>query len=135
MSRPLAWTVGTLALVLAGDDRSRCLLDAEVAAAVVEERLRGVLLVAERVDSPDEEVVVAGRERLDDRALECRDRAVDERQPRRPGVPRRAAELAASRLDGRAGEAVRDRLLVLGQDVDRVASGAADGRGDEAAPV
>src|SRR4051812_11934349 len=105
MSRALAWTVGTLALVLAFDDCRGRAFDAKVAAPIEEERLGVVLLVVERVDSPDEQVVIAGRERLDDRALERRDRAVDQRQPRRPGVPRRAAEVAAPRFHGRAGEA------------------------------
>ena len=39
-------------------------------------------LAAEGVHPTDEQVVIAGRERLDDRAFERRDGAIDERQAR-----------------------------------------------------
>ena len=56
-------------------------------------------LVGERVHPTDEQVVVAGREGLDDRALERRDRAVEQRQARLARLPRRAAEVLPAGLD------------------------------------
>ena len=83
----------------------------------------------------DEQVVVTGRERLDDRALERCDRPVDERQPRLSGVPLGAAEALATGLHRRAREAVGQRLLVFGQDVDGIAARGTHDRGQEAAPI
>ena len=79
--------------------------------------------------------MVAGRERLDDRALERRDRPVEQGQAGRAGMPGRPAELVAAGLHRGPREAVGEGLLVLGQDVDRVATGGADDRGQEPAPV
>src|SRR4051795_12102339 len=86
--------------------------DAEVPAAVVDERHRVVRVVGERIDVSDEQVVVTGRERADDGALERRDRVVEQRQTGRSGVPRRPAEVEPARLDRGAREAVGQRLLV-----------------------
>ena len=151
ISRPLAATVGTRrqasGVVGAGRHVARHVLrdalerrrlrplDPQVLAAVVEQRHRVGLGVAERVDAGDEQLVVAGLEGVGDRALERRDRAVDERQAGRAMGPRGAAEVVAAGLDGRTREAVRQRLLVLGQDVDRVAAGGVDRRGDEPPPI
>ncbi len=124
-----------LAFGLALDLGTRGTLDPEVAAAVVEQRHGVVVLVRQGIDPPDEQIVVTGRERLDDRAFERRDRAVDERQPGRARMPRRPAKRVAAGLDGGAGEAIGQRLLILGQDIDRVAPGLPDDGRQEPATV
>ena len=97
-----AWLAPGLALRLAFDLGGRGALDPQVAPPVVEQRHRVLELVGEGVDAPDEQVVIAGREGLDDRAFERRDRAVDQRQAGRPGMPGGPAERIATRFDRRA---------------------------------
>src|SRR6187397_2879691 len=97
-------------------------LDAQVMPPVVEQRHRVMRLVRERVHATDEQVVVAGREGLDDRALERRDRTIEQWQTRLARLPGRPAEVLPAGLDRCPREAVGERLLVLGQDVDRVPS-------------
>src|SRR6478736_964476 len=103
-----AWS-GTgppLALGLAFHLGRRGPLDAKVPATVVEQRHRVLALVGQVVHSTDEQVVITGRERLDDRAFEGRDRPVDERQAGPAPVPGGAAEPIATRFDRCAREAV-----------------------------
>ena len=89
-----------------------------------------MLLVGEGVDPGDEQVVVANGKGQFDRTLQRRDRAVDERQAGRSRMPAHTTELVAAGRDRCAGEAVRHRLLVLAQDVDRVTIGGAHRRRD-----
>ena len=91
-----------LPLRLALDLGARGAFDAQVAPPVVEQRHRMVLLVGEGVDPADEQVVIARREGLDDRAFERGDGPVDERQAGRARVPGGPAELVAAGLDRRA---------------------------------
>src|SRR5262245_60223554 len=123
------------ALGLAFDLGGRGALDAQVAPPVVEQRHRMPGFAREYADLADEQVVVAGRERLDHVAFEAGDRTVQERQPSDPAMPRRATEIEPARLHGRPGEAVRQRLLVLGQDVHGVPAGRPDDRREEPAAV
>ena len=94
-----------------------------------------VLLVGERIDPADEQVVVADGVAAGDRAFERRDRTVEDRQTRRAGRPGGAAEVLAAGRDRRPGEAVRQRLLVLAEDAHREAPDRVDERGDEPAAV
>src|SRR5207249_3837461 len=82
-------------------------LHLQVSTPVIEERHRVVLLVGEAVDASDEEIVVADREALLDRAFQRGDRTVDQRQAGWASVPADAAELVAAGADRRAREAVR----------------------------
>src|SRR5947207_1955242 len=130
MSSPLARTVG----IPATNASARLLLrtafghelagpiDLEVAAAVEEERRDVLVLGPQRVYPTDEQVVVTDRNALGDGALEGRDRPVDERQATLAGMPCGATEGVETGLHGRSGEAVREGLLALAEDVDCVAT-------------
>ena len=91
--------------------------------------------VREGFHPADEQVVVADGERFDDRALEGRDRAVEERDAGRAGMPCGGAEVAPAGLDGRAGEAIRELALILRQDVHAVPAGRPHDRMQEPAPI
>ena len=138
MSRPFARTRSVTRRGSRACPRPRAILglEMEIPPAVVDER-HGMAghRSRHRIDPSDEQVVVAGGERLDDRALQGRDRAVEQRQTGGPRTPGRPAERLTRRLDGRTREAVGQLILVLAQDVDRVAAARANGGRDEPSSI
>ena len=106
------------------------LLDAQVAAPVVEQRQRVVLLVGERIDPPDEQVVVAGRN--GPTTVHSSDAIAPSRSGRPDGrASRRPAEVLAARLTGapakQSDSACWSSLRMLTAN----RPGRADDRGDE----
>src|SRR6476646_5794841 len=85
--------VTSSALRLALDRCRRGTLDAQVPAPVVEQRHRVLGLAREHVHLADEQVVIAGRERLDHGAFQARDRTVEQREARDPVMPGRGTEV------------------------------------------
>src|SRR5512142_3119289 len=117
MPRPLAWTIGTSGFVLALDRARGAVVDAQVLAPEVEQRVEVTAGDPESVDLGDEQLVVADGIGLDDPALQRAERPVDERQAGRAGAPARPAELLTAGADRRMGEAVGQGLLVVAEDV------------------
>ena len=110
-------------------------VEPEVAAPVIDQRQRVDFGVRDGLDLADEEIVIADRERLDDLALQRRDRAVEERQAEHTRLPGGAAERVAIGHDDSSGEAVRKSLLPLAEDVYGVPLAFVDERGDEPAAI
>src|SRR5258707_2053116 len=94
---------GHSALRLAFDRTVTPLDHSEVAPSEVQQGRHALAVLLERIHPADEQVVVPGGEGLDGRALERRDRAVDQRQAGRAAMPRGSAKDLAAGADRRVG--------------------------------